>query len=222
MKYEYPKSIQEAAFLLDKIKSGWQKNISISVLDMHSYEKCILGQVFGSFPKAVDELFGLSTYDTCSDKIFGYTADTNEWIREINMRNDIKDFKWALEQIKAGKKVRQKRWNVEIYVYCTGVHDTIRYNKGCSITLGHIYDGLNATDWELFEPEIMVRTGSRVRDKSDNAEYIVSKTDVSYHCLIGLHDGNRWIEPINIESPMKLSLLVTDKDQYKTFEIIKY
>jgi hypothetical protein len=57
----------------------------------------------------------------------------------------IMDFKWAIEQLKAGEKVRRKSWDKDIYFFLNG---TIQCNKGTAYFFPEHFD---ADDWGLYE-----------------------------------------------------------------------
>lgn len=44
--------------LLDKQVPGWDQRIRLHHLDMASGYKCVLGQLYGDYPRALDALFG--------------------------------------------------------------------------------------------------------------------------------------------------------------------
>lgn len=73
-----PKSVVQAAKILDKKKPNWFRKVNLKRLDMLSPWNCILGQLYGDF---TDGLFALGIDLTA---LFVYYED--EWISEINKR----------------------------------------------------------------------------------------------------------------------------------------
>lgn len=86
MKNPYPTSIGEAALLLDKVCPIWFHNINLDILDMDSLTRCILGQMYGSYDKAIKQLFDETPYHCFEDKIFGSEAGILIWKKEIDKR----------------------------------------------------------------------------------------------------------------------------------------
>jgi len=48
-----PKTVGEAAILLDEIKPGWHDQIDVNKLNQNLCDKCILGQLYGGYWNAV-------------------------------------------------------------------------------------------------------------------------------------------------------------------------
>jgi len=97
-KYEYPRSIQEAANLLDVTVPGWAEKVDISKLSMGDCDKCILGQIFMgqadapnvTYEFGMQKLFDLNPWQVnhsyYTDDIFGSRADIQSWVKEIDKR----------------------------------------------------------------------------------------------------------------------------------------
>lgn len=91
----------KGATFLDSRNPGWYKDIEIGILDMHSVFDCVLGQVFGDFFIAVEDLglLVLDTYDYGFDipvREQGTTVPNSplwralesSWKAEINKRRE--------------------------------------------------------------------------------------------------------------------------------------
>lgn len=93
MVHKYPKSIEEAATLLDKVYPDWAAKINLNIFNMGSCSKCIIGQLYnGEFEETIQNLFDLNcnigAVDAyiMRDNIFGCFATETNWIIEINKR----------------------------------------------------------------------------------------------------------------------------------------
>ncbi len=84
MKYDYPKSIKEAASTLDKIKPDWYKKVDFNILNMDKVNDCILGQVFGCYDDALCDHF--DSNGQLRDTIFGSRAAVKDWKDEVHSR----------------------------------------------------------------------------------------------------------------------------------------
>lgn len=90
--YTYPKSVSEAAKLLDTIDKLWYTKINIDTLAMNSCYACVLGQVFKYYRTAMRELFDITNnpetfcMEEEIDDVFGTNTDVSKWIKEIQAR----------------------------------------------------------------------------------------------------------------------------------------
>ncbi len=205
MKHLYPTTIEEASLLLDKIKPGWEKIIDVNTLMMDKFESCILGQLFDGYITAMRTLFvgDESLHNFYEDRVFGSGASTKKWIDEIEKRCSAKvnDFAWVIKKVNEGKKVQLPSWD-DLYWYVRSTDNLLINNHNTVITPAIMNQWVNRTDWQEYEPKIMVKQGSRV--KLDNDEYIVARFDSGLYGLIGLADGNRWGEGVKVDLPCNI------------------
>lgn len=89
MSYSYPKTISEAAELLDRIDPYWYNKITQD-LQMSNIKSCVLGQVFGDYRKSMQTIFCIYHSQYNLDRVFGSRSNTNEWNKEINQRKENK------------------------------------------------------------------------------------------------------------------------------------
>lgn len=82
--YNYPKSIEDAAKILDEALPGWHNQIKIPKLNMNRDSLCILGQLYLDYPTGMLRLFNVS--NKVSDSIFGTNSNREAWIEQINKR----------------------------------------------------------------------------------------------------------------------------------------
>jgi hypothetical protein len=52
----YEEQINEGVALLDRIKPGWYHQVELQMLNMNSCFNCVMGQLFGEFTKATEEV----------------------------------------------------------------------------------------------------------------------------------------------------------------------
>lgn len=87
--YDYPKTVADAALVLDAARPGWYNDVELEKLDMGSSSEDILGQVIGNYDRGMDLLFG-NVYDRweglSSDSVFGCRASAGQWETEISKR----------------------------------------------------------------------------------------------------------------------------------------
>jgi hypothetical protein len=197
MTYSYPKTIKEAAELLDSAAPGWARKINIDILDMNLPDKCILGQVYGNCCNIFDQLFGFRPYrsDYYLDCIFGSKANKDKWVEQINSRLNVSkvanDWKWAVEQMRSGNKVRRKNWDKKAFIY--SFQNNIKLCSNLAFDLcGNNVDCTLANDWELFVDKIRLndlKVGQKFKlgggveryyTKLDNTHAEVSKFKVNY------------------------------------------
>jgi hypothetical protein len=91
MKYPYPDSLYSAKVLLNKVKPGWWTSIKLHKLNMVDGYDDILGQLYGSYGMAFQELFGRAPRPAEQmDGIFGQNTDPAKWEQMIKdlYRND--------------------------------------------------------------------------------------------------------------------------------------
>jgi len=79
--YTAPKSVEEAAKVLDKDKPGWAECV-YKPINMGSNWACVLYQVYGEYAQTRYRLFGFQ--DT--KDIFG--AHDSEWQLEVDLRQE--------------------------------------------------------------------------------------------------------------------------------------
>ncbi len=139
-KHPYPKSIPEAAALLDKIKPDWRLRIDVKTLDMKSPHWCILGQVFGNYFNAID-LLEMPTHSVLDDGVFGSRANPLEWRKMIERK--MNDFNWALNQMRAGLRVKRSIDQTTYWI------DKGRFTSKLGGVVSFYYEAINATDWVL-------------------------------------------------------------------------
>lgn len=78
------------------------------------------------------------------------------------------NFKWAVEMLKEGRKVRRKSWKSDIYFYLNG---TIHCNQG---TAYFFLNHFEADDWELYSGPIEFC----LSDKEDDCEGVYFPRDL--------------------------------------------
>jgi len=100
MSYTYPKSIEEAAQLLDQVKPGWEKLIDQNKLFMGSSLTCILGQLYENWDSGFKTLFHLETNVYIEDSIFGMSRTEDSWTEQINQRLNMTKSMNFLEALK--------------------------------------------------------------------------------------------------------------------------
>lgn len=125
------------------------KHYSGVVSDMKAYS--------GKTAKIESALYG-------RNNIYRLDIDGGKWSWNDTMfeKDFLHDFKWALEQVKEGKKVRRKDWittSPHGYLYCDSVDNDIIINMVNSrsniISKGFRKSWLDRTDWELYEEETL-------------------------------------------------------------------
>ncbi len=77
--YDSPTSVEEAAKILDKDKPGWAYEVTQPV-QMSSWKKCVLAQVYGNYLHAAYKLFGYRTFGDL------FMAHNEEWQAEVDKR----------------------------------------------------------------------------------------------------------------------------------------
>lgn len=92
--YELPKTVEDAAKLLDKIRPSWYKEIVKDNLDMELNHRCILGQLYGLYSTGIRKLFpNLICSGVLNASVFGFENAKRlrkEWIMEIDKRRTPK------------------------------------------------------------------------------------------------------------------------------------
>lgn len=117
-KWPYPKTIEEAAKLLDLAMPDWVDKIRLEI-NMACGDNCILGQN-GSYYNHMKKLFGL-TQTLCmhdgyiNDRVFGCLSSNEQWQAEVDSRKPKREeksmtFAEAIIQINKGKKIQRKAW----------------------------------------------------------------------------------------------------------------
>jgi hypothetical protein len=188
MIYEYPKSISEAAKLLDKALPGWENKINISTLNMKNYEDCLLGQLYGGYNEGFKLLFNKIIFGSKTDEIFGDDVDKQLWITEIDTRKGF-DFYTALRYMNEGKKV--------VYTPKISNKERVLFKKGRCVAdssneLGAIFDFVDYK-FKLYN-EItfsQVKIGQRFTLKRTGAKFqrIVRSNDLNVINLESFHGG---------------------------------
>ena len=59
----FEQQVQRGAVLLDALRPGWRKSISVDVLDLSSGCLCILGQIYGTFHEGLNRVCGSEDWD---------------------------------------------------------------------------------------------------------------------------------------------------------------
>lgn len=183
---DYPKTIAEAAGILDAAKPKWRSKINIDRLEMAKGHDCILGQLYGQWTVGIKTLFGQmnhTLYHTrIKDNIFGYEANNDEWIKMIqNKVNAVHDWNWVVSQLKLGEKVRQPNWPQDCFIV---VNDgLICTQNGYKYIFGiDIFDQLN---WEIYKIIHLndLKPGQKFAFKEENSEGVCVKLcgDGNYH-----------------------------------------
>jgi hypothetical protein len=154
---KYPKTISEAAKLLDKVHPDWFSKISLEELKMTDGKCCILGQLYGSWTVGIRQIFKCPTNDSLvQDAILGRNAIIFDWKSEIlKRRNKTMTFQEALQAAELGKKVRHPGMDDD-YLYKNG--ETLRYYRSRTkiseeVHLLTLRLGLNK-NWEIVSEEI--------------------------------------------------------------------
>lgn len=83
--------VARGAKLLDRAQPGWEERIDTETLNIASIDRCVLGQLYGSYAKGMEKL-SVSIYDHNSMRFsinhgFACAVDTHEWVRLVNKRN---------------------------------------------------------------------------------------------------------------------------------------
>lgn len=100
-RFEYPRSIAQAAYILDAILPKWYQLVT-KPIRMGSVDCCILGQVFLEdfgrclgYDHAIAEYFEDSTLprNYMVDEIFGSNGDPETWMEQIQIRYSCNRFK---------------------------------------------------------------------------------------------------------------------------------
>lgn len=80
---------------LDEMKPGWTNRVDERTLDMTSPERCVLGQVFGSYSYGLEQLglrnriaYGFDLNDLDFIFPFAWTRLRQAWKREIRARRE--------------------------------------------------------------------------------------------------------------------------------------
>lgn len=82
--------VAQGAALLDQARPGWFNEINIEELNMATGDKCILGQLYGTY------FYGMDVLDICWGHNFGfnvhnrgsYTELQENWLKEIEKRRN--------------------------------------------------------------------------------------------------------------------------------------
>ncbi len=84
---DYERAANGAA-LLDKVEPGWFEKIDAASLDIGSFTKCVLGQVYGGYADGMNKLRASEHFD--SGEIHGFSNATPEvheaWREQIARR----------------------------------------------------------------------------------------------------------------------------------------
>jgi hypothetical protein len=201
MVYSLPNSVEGFAQILDKEKPGWENLINIANLNMGYHRDCILGQIYGGYSEYKENLFGPDVWSPMLES----NEYKNDWIVAIETRRDKSkgnDFKWALEQIKSGQKVKQKSWSSQ---YLQGNPDTniiFGDSKRC-VSTNDLIEFYNNLDWELYEEEIWLKAGDRLTYLSK--EYMVVYIYNNQYVLAD-KNGRCWNYPVVSKVPNKITL----------------
>ena len=159
MVYARPTSIRDGARLLDKAKPGWEKIIDTCLLNMSRADECILGQLYGSYNKGVEELFNtrmgeLAWESSRRDFVFGDDVEEKDWIIEIEKRlNKVKgmNFQAALTALKKGKRI-SRHDNQLSYKYLHFIGGNISTDNGMPMQLEDI--DVLADDWYIYQEPV--------------------------------------------------------------------
>jgi len=79
--------VSDHAAMLDEIKPGWYQQINLRKLDLECSDRCVLGQVYGSYEQGVFELN--ATYPRINRLVFhdlGSSRNHKAWKNEIKRR----------------------------------------------------------------------------------------------------------------------------------------
>lgn len=88
------KRVKTGARLLDAVRPGWEREISLKTLDLGDGRSCVLGQLYGSYHIGVGYL-GLNSAEAEKNGFLiqfqqrpqvGYRTLTEQWKREIKRR----------------------------------------------------------------------------------------------------------------------------------------
>ena len=80
-----PKTIPEAAELLDKVNPEWYTKINKETLNMGSCSRCILAQLYGDYALGKEAVFG-KYLALSSNSPFGDYASKADWLTQIDSR----------------------------------------------------------------------------------------------------------------------------------------
>ncbi len=127
--YAAPQDVKSAAELLDNINPGWAGKIDTNKLNLNDNGNCVLGQLYGDFRKAKEELFNGQSLI-----VFSLNTYISYWRDEINNRLAYHDrLKIALSKVK-----ELKDYDLESIPYTTN-SDIIIRKKVLKIEVGKTY-----------------------------------------------------------------------------------
>ena len=112
-KYEFPHNVEDIAKVFDKERPGWERNINLATLDLASWGKCPMGQVFGRYStQQLFDWFGGTTNGMLADNCY-----LEDWKQAIQRRLDTGlSLGQAIEALQAGKNIRHRTWSETVYI----------------------------------------------------------------------------------------------------------
>lgn len=88
--------VAAGAKLLDEKRPGWAKEVNLNTLEMNSFRRCMLGQLYGEYYKGRDLLniedsayYGfnvLGSYENASTGVISFDALATLWKQEVKKR----------------------------------------------------------------------------------------------------------------------------------------
>jgi len=131
--------------------------------------------------------------------LFGYdTMEHDTWIdyKELSVKDIINyekhDFMWAVGQMKSGKKVRRKKWDLYEYIYIKQNSKTMSSQIPTFKYTPYI-ESINATDWEIYEEPKKTLWDKVLTFENDGpcTDYDTRSEDIKEtlaKCISGYHD----------------------------------
>ena len=194
MHHNYPKSISEAAELLDKVNPDWYNKVNLLTLNMMTGYSCILGQLYENYDKGMPLLFNLSPKTgsaEINDEIFGLKAPIDKWKTEINSRRtcdvdkkeeevEYHDWNWAMKQMHKGKKVRRQNF-AENWYYQIVDNNLVGRDGKMVPTDCFFLANIVGCNWELYQEPTMLSSlevGTKFKFKNNSAVCIKIRTSL--------------------------------------------
>lgn len=201
--WNYPKTIEEAAGVLDAAYPNWRNKIYIKSIDMEDDDNCILGQLYGSWRNGIDKLFSVVTGSKWNDEIFGASANKKEWIKMIQKTNEVHNWNWALTEMGFGKKVRMNDWPNDDFI-CIKNGFIVTNGGGGYIFSPSVFRSMNweiLPEWTLFSIPVGMKFKVKQSTPSIDDRYVYQKIEspIGYDDFVCFINGDKGVfhaEPI--------------------------
>ena len=89
MIYPIPKTVPEAAKILDEAMPGWYQKIDTDTLNMADVNNCVLGQLYEDYKYGIDRLFQKVAETMPGDEENPFAYKTTKWLSEIKARKQF-------------------------------------------------------------------------------------------------------------------------------------